>query len=96
MDQFLVAFDGRPLAYLQCWELETFPETGLGELQPGTRGINQFIGPVDMIGQGYGSAFIQLFTDGMLANDSPCAVRAYEKQVFDVSGWWRPSTELRC
>ena len=92
MDQFIVAVDGRPFAYLQCYDLTAW-NAGFGPQPPGTRGIDQFIGEPDMIGRGHGSAFIRTFTDGLLAAGTPRlvtdpdpvnarAVRAYEKAGF--------------
>src|SRR5262249_19764878 len=93
MDQFIVVTDDRPFAYLQCYDPSAWPEGGLGPQPHGTRGIDQFIGEADMIGQGHGSAFIRSFVDSLLAGGSPRvltdpdpentrAVRAYEKAGF--------------
>ena len=93
MDQFVVAVDDRPFAYLQCYDPDAWPENGLGDHPHGTRGIDQFIGDPDMIGRGHGSAFIRLFTDGLLIAGTPRvltdpdpanarAIRAYEKAGF--------------
>jgi aminoglycoside 6'-N-acetyltransferase len=92
MEQFIVAIDGRPFAYLQCYDLTVW-NGGFGEQPFGTRGIDQFIGEPDMIGRGHGSAFIRAFIDGRLAAGMPRAVtdpdpsnaravRAYEKAGF--------------
>jgi len=64
MDQFVVTIDGRPFAYLQCYDQTAWPDNGLGIHPPGTRGIDQFIGEPDMTGRGHGSAFIRAFIDG--------------------------------
>jgi aminoglycoside 6'-N-acetyltransferase len=93
MDQFIVAQDGRPFGYLQCYDPAAWPENGLGTLPSRTRGIDQFIGEPDMIECGHGSAFIREFTDGLLAagtrrvvtDPDPTntrAIRAYEKAGF--------------
>jgi aminoglycoside 6'-N-acetyltransferase len=63
MDQFIVAADDRPFAYLQCYDQLAWPENGLGTHPLGTRGIDQFIGDPTMLGHGHGSAFIRDFTD---------------------------------
>jgi aminoglycoside 6'-N-acetyltransferase len=92
MDQFIVAVDDRPFAYLQCYALGTWNE-GFGTQPPGTRGIDQFIGEPDMIGRGHGSGFIRQFTDARLASglprivtdpdpDNGRAIRAYAKAGF--------------
>ena len=93
MDQFIVAIDEKPFAYLQCYDPTMWPEGGLGPHLPGTRGIDQFIGEPDMVGRGHGSAFIRNFTGDLLNRGTPRvvtdpdpenlrAVRAYEKAGF--------------
>src|SRR4051794_9907335 len=44
MEQFIVAEDDRPFAYLQCYNPAVWPEGGLGPQPNGARGIDQFIG----------------------------------------------------
>ena len=93
MDQFIVAADARPFAYLQCYDPCVWPEGGLGSHPAGTRGLDQFIGEPDMIDRGHGSAFIRAFIDGLLVKGTPRvvtdpdpenrrAVRSYEKAGF--------------
>jgi aminoglycoside 6'-N-acetyltransferase len=93
MDQFIVATNDRPFGYLQCYDLEAWPDNGLGAHPRGTRGIDQFIGEPDMVDHGHGSAFIRAFIDRLLAADAPRvitdpdpanarAIRAYEKAGF--------------
>jgi len=93
MDQFIVAKDGRPFGYLQCYDLTTWPDAAFGQQPQGTRAIDQFIGERDMIDRGHGSAFIRAFVDGLLATGTPRvltdpdpanarAIRAYEKAGF--------------
>ncbi len=93
MDQFIVAKDARPFAYLQCYDPRAWPENGFDAQPQGARGIDQFIGEPDMIGRGHGSAFIRNFTEGLLATGTPRvvtdpdpankrAVRAYHKAGF--------------
>jgi aminoglycoside 6'-N-acetyltransferase len=92
MDQFIVSSDGRPFAYLQCYDLTAW-NSGFGTQPLGARGIDQFIGEPDMVDRGHGSALIRTFTDGLLAAGTPRlvtdpdptnarAVRAYEKAGF--------------
>jgi aminoglycoside 6'-N-acetyltransferase len=93
LDQYVVAIDGRPFAYLQCYLQGAYPENGLGTHPAGTRGIDQFIGAPDMVGGGHGSAFIRAFVDGLLAAGvrrvitdpsvaNARAIRAYVKAGF--------------
>jgi aminoglycoside 6'-N-acetyltransferase len=92
MDQFIVAIGDHPFAYVQCYALGTWNE-GFGAQPQGTRGIDQFIGEPDMIGQGHGSGFIRQFADTLLASrlprivtdpdpDNARAIRAYAKAGF--------------
>ncbi len=103
MDQFIVAVADRPFAYLQCYDPSAWPEPGFGAQPAGTRGIDQFIGEVDMIDKGHGSAFIRTFVDRLinagtsrvLTDPDPGnarAVRAYEKAGFRRQGLVDTST----
>jgi len=94
MDQYIVAIDDRPFAYIQCYDPEVWPDNGLGDHPKGTRGIDQFIGEPDMVDRGHGSAFIRAFIARVLASGAPRvitdpdpenarAVRAYEKAGFE-------------
>lgn len=71
MKQCIVAIDGQPFAYLQCYLQSAYPQNGLGTHPPGTRGIDQFIGEPDMVGRGHGSAFVRAFVDGLLTAGVP-------------------------
>jgi aminoglycoside 6'-N-acetyltransferase len=93
MDQFVVTIDGRPFAYLQCYDQRAWPDNGLGIHPPGTRGIDQFIGEPDMTGRGHGSAFIRAFIVDLMRAETPRvltdpdptnarAIRAYERAGF--------------
>jgi aminoglycoside 6'-N-acetyltransferase len=90
--QFIVHTDERPFAYLQCYRLSDWNH-GFGSHPDGTRGIDQFIGEADLLGQGHGSAFVRVFVDKLLAHGTPRvvldpepentrAIRAYEKAGF--------------
>jgi aminoglycoside 6'-N-acetyltransferase len=92
MAQFIVAAGHREFAYLQCYNLSAW-HTGFGAQPEGARGLDQFIGEVDMLDRGHGSAFIRVFTDRLLTRGTPRvvidpdpgnkrAIRAYEKAGF--------------
>jgi aminoglycoside 6'-N-acetyltransferase len=92
MDQYIVSADGRAFAYLQCYDLTAW-NSGFGEQPNGTRGIDLFIGEVDMIEHGHGSAMIRTFVDEQLKRGAPRVVtdpdpnnlrarRAYENAGF--------------
>jgi aminoglycoside 6'-N-acetyltransferase len=96
MDQFVVTFDDRPFAYLQCYDPQAWPEHGFGALPNGARGIDQFIGESDMIDRGHGHRLICSFVDDLLAAGTPRvvtdpapgnarAIRAYQKAGFEKS-----------
>ena len=91
-DQFIFSAAGSPFGYLQCYDLTEW-NTGFGPQPQGTRGIDLFIGELDMIGRGHGSALIRRFVDGrlrkglarMVTDPDPAnarAIRAYEKAGF--------------
>ena len=91
--QFIVYLDGRPFAYLQCYQISDWHES-FGPQPEATRGLDQFIGEADMLGSGHGSAFMRAFIDRLLAcgvprvvidprPDNPRAIRAYEKAGFE-------------
>jgi aminoglycoside 6'-N-acetyltransferase len=93
MDQYIVAIDRQPFAYLQCYLQSACPENGLGTHPAGTRGIDQFIGEPNLVGRGHGSAFIRKFVDGLLTAGvlrvltdpdagNARAIRAYAKAGF--------------
>jgi aminoglycoside 6'-N-acetyltransferase len=93
MDQFIVALDDRPFAYIQCYRLSTWNQS-FGTHPVETRGIDQFIGEPELIGRGHGSNFIRQFVDELLRQGTPRvvtdpdpsnarAVRAYEKAGFE-------------
>jgi aminoglycoside 6'-N-acetyltransferase len=92
MDQFIVALDGHPFGYIQCYALSAWNQN-FGSQPRATRGIDQFIGEPDMIGRGHGSSFIRQFAETLLASgiprvvtdpdpDNGRAVRAYAKAGF--------------
>jgi aminoglycoside 6'-N-acetyltransferase len=93
MHQFIVAIDGRPFGYIQCYDLTDW-NSGFGAHPLGTCGIDQFIGEPTMIDRGHGSAFIRAFTDSKLSAGAPRmvtdpdpanarAIRAYQKAGFE-------------
>src|SRR6266436_5691619 len=92
MDQFIVALDDHPFAYIQCYALSTW-NSGFGAQPAKTRGIDQFIGEPGMIGCGHGPGFIRQFTGALLDSgiprvvtdpdpDNGRAVRAYAHAGF--------------
>jgi aminoglycoside 6'-N-acetyltransferase len=97
MQQFIVAIGERAFAYLQCYNPAAWPNHGFGAIAQDARGIDQFIGEPDFIGQGHGSRFIRAFVDDLLQAGAPLvltdpssqntrAIRAYEKAGFQIHG----------
>jgi aminoglycoside 6'-N-acetyltransferase len=93
MEQFIVATDGEPFGYLQCYDLRAWPTAAFGSQPDGSRGIDQFIGKPQMVDRGHGSDFIGSFVDDALSKGTPRvitdpdpansrAIRAYEKAGF--------------
>ena len=97
IQQFIVAIADRPIAYLQCYDPAAWPNHGFGAIADNARGIDQFIGEAEFIGQGHGSHFIRAFVDDLLKTGTPLvltdpspantrAIRAYEKAGFQKRG----------
>jgi aminoglycoside 6'-N-acetyltransferase len=93
MEALIVSHDGRPFAHQQSWDPSCWTDYPLQDQPPGTRGIDQFIGDVDMLGQGHGARFIRAFALRLFAEGAPrvvidpdpenhAAIRAYEKAGF--------------
>jgi aminoglycoside 6'-N-acetyltransferase len=89
----LVLLGGRPFAYVQDYDIASWPQEHLAHLAPGTRGVDTFIGEPDLIGQGHGSAFLRLVAEQLIAEGAPCvlidpdpqngrALRAYARAGF--------------
>lgn len=94
---WIVELGGSPLAYAQDYDPHAWPGHHLGHLPPGARGIDQSIGPVEMLGGGHGSAFVRAHAARLFAEGAPAvgtdphpanarAIRAYEKAGFQVTG----------
>lgn len=63
---FLVSYQGRPYALIQCSDLgsDSVRTSRLGDeyaVEPGTFAIHQFVGDVEMLGFGHGTNFIKAF-----------------------------------
>jgi aminoglycoside 6'-N-acetyltransferase len=92
MESFVVLHDGVPFAYLQAYRIASDDLT-FGDRPERTVGIDQFIGPADMVGIGHGPAMIEAFVQKVFAKDiervvldphpdNAHAIRAYEKAGF--------------
>jgi len=92
---WIVEDEGLPFAFAQDYDVHGWEPHPFSHLPLGSRGIDQYIGEVDMLGQGHGSAFIRmhvqrLFSQGVLAvgiDPHPAnlrAQRAYTKAGFSL------------
>ena len=92
MASFIVLHAGKPFAYLQSYRIAA-DDFSFGDRPGATVGIDQFIGPADMVGLGHGPAMIDAFAAKVFAEgverivldphpDNAHAIRAYEKAGF--------------
>jgi aminoglycoside 6'-N-acetyltransferase len=91
--QWIVHHADQPFAYLQDYDPHAWPGHPFAFLPPGARGIDQSIGPAEMLGRGHGSAFIRAHVDRLFAEGAPAvgtdphpnnarAIGAYRKAGF--------------
>jgi aminoglycoside 6'-N-acetyltransferase len=72
MTMRIVSLDGRPFAYVQDYDVGSWPQDHLAHLPQGSRAIDAFIGEPDMIGRGHGSAFLRLLAERLIGEGAPC------------------------
>jgi aminoglycoside 6'-N-acetyltransferase len=93
MAQWIVAFESRPFAYVQAYEVHVWPQIQFDRLPPGAMAVDAFIGEPDMIGRGHGSKFLRQLAEHLTASGAPIvaidpdidnirARRAYENAGF--------------
>jgi aminoglycoside 6'-N-acetyltransferase len=93
VDPFIVECDDVPIGYIQSWDPHAGADHPCRDQPLGTRGIDQFIGLPELIGQGHGTAFIRLFVESLFEAGAPRvitdpnprnarAIRAYAKAGF--------------
>jgi aminoglycoside 6'-N-acetyltransferase len=93
VNPFMVECDAVPIGYIQSWDPHARADHPCRDQQPGTRGIDQFIGVPELTGRGYGTAFIRLFVENLFKVGAPRvitdphphnsrAIRAYAKAGF--------------
>lgn len=93
--RYIVSHNGRPFAYIQCYDPEAdYDYWGNNVQESGTYGIDQFIGDPEMIGYGHGINFLKAFvgmvksTQGVKkiivdpAPDNMPAIRCYSQVGF--------------
>jgi aminoglycoside 6'-N-acetyltransferase len=93
INPFIVECDYVPIGYIQSWDPHAETDHPCRDQPLGTRGIDQFIGEPELLGQGHGAAFIRLFVESLLKAGVPRvvtdpnprnsrAIRAYAKVGF--------------
>lgn len=91
MSLWIVSLGDNPFAYVQSWDPHAYG--AFLDQPPGTRGVDPFIGPVDMTGAGHGPRFLAAFARRLVAAgatrviidpdpENAAAVRAYAKAGF--------------
>ncbi len=94
VEPFIVELDGKPIGYIQSYDPHLEAGHPYQDQPTGTLGIDQFIGPPELIGKGHGprliEAFVELlFDEGairVIIDPDPAnvaAIRAYEKAGFE-------------
>jgi aminoglycoside 6'-N-acetyltransferase len=89
----IVSCDGRPFAYVQDYDIGSWPQAFLAHFPEGTRAVDTFVGEPDMVGQGHGSTFLRLVAEQLVGEGAPCvlidpdpenerALRAYARAGF--------------
>ena len=97
-EPFIVALNGAPIGYIQCYDPHREDGHPYRDQPEGTFGIDQFIGEPELVGIGHGSAMITAFVDRLfrrgarrvIIDPHPTnrrAIRAYEKAGFTAFGY---------
>lgn len=90
---FIVTLNGADFGYIQAADLAGEDDEALARQPAATVGIDQFIGPRELVGIGHGPAFIGLFCERLFAKgarrilvdphpDNAVAIKAYAKAGF--------------
>jgi RimJ/RimL family protein N-acetyltransferase len=99
---YLIVLAGRPIGLIQTFLVGDYPEDWPAELEPGTAGVDLFIGDEDLLGRGLGSQVIRAFVREVVfarAGTTACvadpdirngaSIRAFEKAGFRRAGTFR-------
>ena len=71
MHMHIVAFRGRPFAYVQHYRVDAWPQAHFASLPPGSQAIDAFVGEPDMLGRGHGAVFLRLLAERLMAEGAP-------------------------
>lgn len=97
VSRWIVSFNGASFAYMQDYSVHGWDTHPFAYLPPGSRGIDQYIGEIGMMGQGYGKAIIRQRMDALFSLGAPViavdphplnarAIAVYEKVGFRIVG----------
>lgn len=95
--RWIVSYDARPFAFMQDYCVHGWDSHHFAGLPKGSRGIDQYIGEPDLLGQGHGTAFISARLTYLFENGAPVigvdphpdntrAIAVYRKLGFEPSG----------
>jgi aminoglycoside 6'-N-acetyltransferase len=95
--RWIVSLSGHPFAYMQDYDVHGWEGHHFWHLPPGSRGIDQYIGELEMTGIGHGPSFIAARLGALFAGGAPVvatdpdprnlrAIAAYRKAGFRVAG----------
>lgn len=94
---YIAELNGEPTGFIQWYTPAAFHDEGwwLDEHDPTVRGIDQFLGNADQLGQGIGTSMVRAFVAKLFADDASVtriqtdpdprnarAIRCYEKAGF--------------
>jgi aminoglycoside 6'-N-acetyltransferase len=90
---YLILMDGRPIGYIQDYDIHAEEDHPYRDQPVGAMGIDLSIGEPELIGKGIGPLAIDAFVRKLFAEGAPCvvidpdpdnaqAIRAYEKAGF--------------
>ena len=71
MDQWIVEFDGMPLAYAQAYCVHSWQQKHLEHLPADARAIDAFIGVPEMLGNGHGGRFLRQLAMMLVEQGAP-------------------------
>lgn len=95
MTMLVISYEDRPFGYLQHYNVRAWPMAYFAHLPEGARAIDMFIGEMDMLNGGHGSALLRQVAQDLHEADIPAividpdpdnkrAVKAYEKAGFVI------------
>jgi aminoglycoside 6'-N-acetyltransferase len=94
---FVILMDGRPIGYIQSYDIHGEDDHPYRDQPPGALGIDLSIGETDLVGKGHGPRIVEAFVARLFAAGAPRvvidpdpqnaqAIRAYEKAGFRILG----------